>query len=76
MYRTRYSYDVQSVVIVTQNYHLPRAIASARLLGCNAVGVPADRGAYEDQLSYEAREIPARTKDLVQAALRMDPSRA
>lgn len=76
MYRTRYSYDVQSVVIVTQNYHLPRAIVSARLLGCNAVGVPADRGAYEDQLSYEAREIPARTKDLVQAALRMDPSRA
>lgn len=75
MYRARYVYGVQSVAVVTQNYHLPRAIASARLLGCSVVGVGADRGTYEDQMSYEIREIPARTKDLVQAALHMDPSR-
>jgi vancomycin permeability regulator SanA len=37
--RARDAYGVQRVVVVTQAYHLPRAVGTARLLGLDAVGV-------------------------------------
>ena len=37
--RARDVYDVDRVVIVTQGYHLPRAVGTARLVGLDAVGV-------------------------------------
>lgn len=37
--RARDVYGVQQVVIVTQGYHLPRAVGTARLVGLDAVGV-------------------------------------
>ena len=32
-------YGVDRVVVVTQTYHLPRAVGTARLIGLDAVGV-------------------------------------
>jgi vancomycin permeability regulator SanA len=37
--RARDVYGVERVVVVTQAYHLPRAVGTARLLGLDAVGV-------------------------------------
>jgi vancomycin permeability regulator SanA len=37
--RARDVFGVQQVVVVTQTYHLPRAVATARLIGLDAVGV-------------------------------------
>lgn len=37
--RARDVYGVQRVVVVTQDYHLPRAVGTARLIGLDAVGV-------------------------------------
>lgn len=37
--RARDVYGVQRVVVVTQDYHLPRAVGTARLVGLDAVGV-------------------------------------
>ena len=37
--RARDLYGVDRVVVVTQTYHLPRAVGTARLLGLDAVGV-------------------------------------
>jgi vancomycin permeability regulator SanA len=37
--RARDVFGVQRVVVVTQTYHLPRAVATARLIGLDAVGV-------------------------------------
>lgn len=37
--RARDVYGVDRVVVVTQTYHLPRAVATARLIGLDAVGV-------------------------------------
>ncbi|GAA3700049.1 hypothetical protein GCM10022204_15900 [Microlunatus aurantiacus] len=37
--RARDVFGVQRVVVVTQTYHLPRAVATARLVGLDAVGV-------------------------------------
>ena len=37
--RARDVYGVQRVVVVTQDYHLPRAVGTARLIGLDAFGV-------------------------------------
>jgi len=37
--RAREVYGVRRLVVVTQGYHLPRAVGTARLLGLDAVGV-------------------------------------
>lgn len=67
MYRASHVFEVKRAVVVTQAYHLPRALCSARLLGIDAVGIAAGGGPYARQWYYDLREIPARTKDLVKA---------
>ncbi len=41
-YRARTVFGVQKMIIVSQSYHLPRAVATARLLGIDASGVGDD----------------------------------
>ncbi len=60
-YRARYIFGVQQAVLVTQTFHLPRALITCNLLGVKAWGVPADRRLYHP-LAYRywrLREIPA-----------------
>ena len=57
-YRARDIFEVQDVILLTQRYHLPRALYTCNLLGVNAVGVPADRGGYR-HLYGKLREFPA-----------------
>ncbi len=68
MYRAKEVFGVTSVIVVSQRYHLPRAVFIARSLGLDAVGVDASQG--EKYLAYSLREIPASIKavfDLVVA---------
>ncbi len=60
MYRARDVFDVTSVTIVTQQFHLPRAVYIARRLGLDAVGVQAGSG--ELYASNYVREAPATIK--------------
>ena len=62
MYRAKEIFQVENAVIVTQAYHLPRAVYTARSLGLAAVGVAADRHTYYGAEYYSLREIPARLK--------------
>jgi vancomycin permeability regulator SanA len=41
-YRARDIFQVDSAILVTQGFHLPRAIYLCNMLGVNGVGVPAD----------------------------------
>ena len=41
-YRARNIFGLDSVILVTQDFHLPRAIYLCNMLGVDAVGVPAD----------------------------------
>lgn len=56
-------YDAEKIVIVTQKYHMYRALYIARRLGVEAYGVTSDARTYSDQTSREIREIAARCKD-------------
>ncbi len=56
--------DGATIVIVTQSYHLYRAMYLAQQMGLKAYGVSADAdGIYDGQLYRELREIAARLKD-------------
>jgi len=48
--------------VVTQAFHLPRAVYLARGLGIPAVGVEADRQRYRTSLQQSVREAFARVK--------------
>ena len=63
MYRAREVFLVQSLTIVTQDFHLPRALWIARRLGLEAYGVVAEGGEHSP---YDyIREIPASIKAIV-----------
>lgn len=65
MYRARDIFAAEKIVIVTQNYHMYRALYIARSLGLDAYGVTADPRAYAGQTMRECREILARSKDVI-----------
>ena len=71
MYRAKYVFGCERIVVATQTYHLYRALWSAKSLGMQATGVPSDYREYKKQLQYDIREIPARTKDFFKALLRV-----
>ena len=47
------------VVLVSQGYHLPRAILTCRALGVRSVGLRADLQAYRRIMFFSLREAPA-----------------
>lgn len=70
VYRARDIFQIYKVIIVTQDYHLMRAVFSARELGLEAYGIPSDRHDYGQAMKmYRLREIAARNKDFLWAKL-------
>ncbi len=64
LYRARDIFGVKKLIIVTQRYHLMRAVFVARSLGLKAYGVASDRQDYgQAMLYYQLREMAARNKD-------------
>ena len=63
-------YQGKKVVIVTQRYHLFRALYIAEKLGIDAYGVSADLRTYTKRVLWEAREVLARCKDVYYAEKR------
>lgn len=59
------NYSNQSVIIVTQKYHLYRALFIANDLELNVIGAHAKLINYNGQLFREIREILARNKDFL-----------
>ncbi len=62
MYRARDVFLVESAIVVTQGFHLARAVYTARALGLEAVGVPADIQPYGDERRFAMRDWLARAK--------------
>lgn len=59
------SFAVDKVIIVTQEYHLYRALHIASQYGIEAYGVASDQRNYKMQFYYSLREVAARNKDFV-----------
>lgn len=65
MYRAKYVFGCERIVVATQTYHLYRALYAAQGLGMQAVGVQSDFHTYGGQLWFSTREALARAKDFV-----------
>ena len=64
IYRAKYIFEAKKVVIVTQKYHMYRALYIANSLGLDAVGVVADDIPQKSiMLKNEIREILSRDKN-------------
>ncbi len=72
MYRAKDIFCAEKIIIVSQEYHLYRAIYTARTLGIEAYGVAADYRTYSGQLYRDVREILARDKDFFVAIFQPD----
>jgi SanA protein len=73
MTRAARVFGVRRAVVVTQRFHLPRAVWLARQAGIDAVGVEADRRRYRSHYWNEGRESLARVKCVWEALLGRDP---
>lgn len=58
-YRARQEFEVDAAILVTQAFHLPRALYTCEKLGIDAVGVAADQRHYRAERWYEMRETAA-----------------
>lgn len=74
MYRAKEIFGADKIIIVSQSYHLYRAIYIARSLGIEAYGVASDQRSYRGQTVRDVREAAARAKDLVYTLFRPLPT--
>ncbi|MBN1264303.1 MAG: YdcF family protein [Anaerolineales bacterium] len=64
-YRARDIFQVDQAILVTQRYHMPRAMETCNRLGVEATGYVSDRTTYVHIRWYRVREIPALWKALL-----------
>ena len=69
MYNLNELDEYETVVVVTQKYHLYRAVYIAEKMGFEAVGADAATRRYRGQLYRDIREVAARTKDFFLVAV-------
>lgn len=73
MYRARNIFDLTSAVIVSQGFHLSRAVYIARELGIDAIGLSADSHVYRGIIYNHIREIFSRVKAFGDVVLKAEP---
>lgn len=74
-YRAAQIFQVQDAILVTQEFHLPRALLLCDSLGIKVAGVAADRRTYDPRsIAWsESRELPALLAALVDLVRRAPP---
>jgi vancomycin permeability regulator SanA len=73
MWRAKHVFGAKRVVVVTQRFHLARAVWVARELGMEAEGRAADRHVYRGIMWLELREMGSRPKAFVDVAIGRKP---
>ena len=74
IYRAKEVFGVKKMVIITQEYHLYRALYIAEKLGIEAYGVASDYHIYAGQSMRDLREVLARAKDFVTTIVKPEPT--
>ena len=74
IYRAKDVFQAKKIVIVTQKYHLYRALYIANKLGIEAYGVGSDPRQYVGATNREIREILARDKDFFKCIFKPKPT--
>lgn len=74
MYRAKEIFQVERVIVVTQKYHLYRAIYDAKAFSMKVTGVACDQAVYRGDTYRKAREMLARVKDFGYTILKPEPT--
>ncbi len=74
IYRAKHLFGGKRILIVTQEFHLSRALYLAEKFGMEAYGISADLRSYQQTFRLELREIPARAKDVFLGLLQPAPA--
>lgn len=74
LYRAKEIFKANKIIIVTQEYHLYRALYIAKSLGLEAIGIPAIKTSYRGDSSRELREVLARNKDFFLSIIKPYPT--
>lgn len=72
MVRAQKIFKAKKVIIITQEYHLSRALYLAQKLGLDAYGISATKNIYSGQKWRDLREVAARVKDFFYALIKPD----
>ena len=74
MVRAKEIFQAKKIIIVTQEYHLYRAIYIAEQLGMEAYGVSSNYRRYRNQSDMNTREVLARVKDVFSCIFWPEPT--
>ena len=74
MYRAKEIFKARKIVIITQEYHLYRALYIADRLGLEAYGIAASGQNYVGQVKRDIREFFAIDKDFFKVIVKPEPS--
>ena len=73
VYRAKDLFKVEEAIMVTQEYHLERALFLGQKMGISSVGYAADKGSYQLARKNEIREQLALVKSVVDVSRRRKP---
>ncbi len=74
VYRSHAVFRADRMIVVTQKYHLFRALKACEALGIEAKGIASDQEKYAGRSYREAREVLARCKDLFKGMIKAKPT--
>ena len=74
VYRSHAVFMADRIIVVTQKYHLFRALKACEALGIEAKGVASNQQRYAGRYYREAREVLARNKDLFKGIIKAKPT--
>ncbi|MBS7009777.1 SanA/YdcF family protein [Anaerostipes sp.] len=73
MYRARDIFQAKNVIVITQKYHLYRAVYDAQALGLQVKGAACDKAVYKGDKARKFREAIARIKDFGYTVVKPKP---
>ena len=74
VYRSHAVFMADRLIVVTQKYHLFRALKACEALGIKAKGVASNQQKYAGRYYREAREVLARNKDFFKGIIKAKPT--
>lgn len=74
LYRANLVFNAQNAVVVTQQFHLPRALYIANTLGLNYYGYIGDLQPYQRENTNKRRELLANVKAYLELLINKDPT--
>ncbi len=73
LYRAKHIFNVEKAIIVSQNYHIDRAVFTGNRLGIDCYGFAADKGYYNNYRKNVVREYVAVVKSVFDLITKRKP---